>query len=52
MIENDGITRTQYTVAIDLHVQGDEIVADFGRSSQQAKGSDQRDAGCYHRGDL
>jgi N-methylhydantoinase B len=38
VIENDGITRTQYTVAIDIHVQGDEIVADFGRTSKQAKG--------------
>ena len=38
VIENDGITRTQYTVAVDLHVQGDELVADFSRSSRQARG--------------
>ncbi len=38
VIENDGITRAQYTVAVDLHVQGDELVADFRRSSRQARG--------------
>jgi len=38
VIENDGITRTEYTVAVDIHVQGDEIVADFSRSSRQARG--------------
>lgn len=38
VIENDGITRTQYMVAVDLHVQADELVADFSRSSKQARG--------------
>jgi 5-oxoprolinase (ATP-hydrolysing)/N-methylhydantoinase B len=38
VIENDGIEDKPFTVAIDLHVQGDEIVADYGRSSPQAKG--------------
>jgi 5-oxoprolinase (ATP-hydrolysing)/N-methylhydantoinase B len=38
VIENDGIEDKPYTVAIDLHVQGDEIVADYGRSSPQARG--------------
>ena len=27
-----------YTVAIDIYVQGDEVVADYSRSSPQAKG--------------
>ncbi len=30
--------RVPYTVAIDLHNQGDEVVADYSRSSRQAKG--------------
>jgi N-methylhydantoinase B len=38
VIENDGIEAVPYTVAIDLYVQGDEIVGDYGRSSPQAKG--------------
>ena len=38
IVENDGIERKPYTVAIDLYVQGDEIVADYDRSSPQAKG--------------
>jgi 5-oxoprolinase (ATP-hydrolysing)/N-methylhydantoinase B len=38
IIENDGIEAKPYTVAVDIHVQGDEIVADFRRSSPQAKG--------------
>lgn len=38
VIENDGIEARPYTVAIDVHVQGDEVVADYGRSSPQAKG--------------
>ena len=38
VIENDGIERKPYTVAIDLYIQGDEVVADYSRSSPQAKG--------------
>ena len=38
VVENDGIERKPYTVAIDMYVQGDEIVADYDRSSPQAKG--------------
>src|SRR4051812_32778979 len=38
VIENDGIQRKPYTVAIDMYVQGDEVVADYDRSSPQAKG--------------
>lgn len=37
-IENDGIEAKPYTVAIDLYVQGDEVVADYTRSSPQARG--------------
>jgi len=37
-IENDGIENRPYIVAVDMHVQGDEVVADFSRSSPQAKG--------------
>ena len=44
VIENDGIEAKPYTVAIDLYVQGDEVVADYSRSSPQAKGPDQRHA--------
>ncbi len=38
VIENDGIEDVPYTVAIDLHINGDELVADYDRSSKQAKG--------------
>jgi len=38
VIENDGIENKKYTVAIDIHVNGDELVADYSRSSPQAKG--------------
>ena len=38
IVENDGIEKKPYTVAIDMYVQGDEIVADYDRSSPQAKG--------------
>jgi N-methylhydantoinase B len=38
VVENDGIERKPYTVAIDMYVQGDEVVADYSRSSKQAKG--------------
>jgi len=38
VIENDGIENKPYTVAIDIHVNGDELVADYSRSSAQAKG--------------
>ncbi len=38
VVEDDGIERKPYTVAIDMYVQGDEVVADYNRSSKQAKG--------------
>ena len=38
VIENDGIENKSYTVAIDLHINGDQVVADYSRSSEQAKG--------------
>ena len=38
VIENDGIEARPYTVAIDVFVQGDEVVADYSRSSPQARG--------------
>jgi N-methylhydantoinase B len=38
VVENDGIEAVPYTVAIDLHIQDDEVVADYSRSSRQAKG--------------
>ncbi len=38
VIENDGIEAKPYTVAIDLHINGDEVVADYDRSSPQARG--------------
>ena len=37
-VENDGITATPYALSVDVHVQGDEIVADFTRSARQARG--------------
>ena len=48
-IENDGIEAKPYTVAVDVHVQGDEIVADYSRSSPQAQGSRQRHPRRHHR---
>jgi N-methylhydantoinase B len=38
VVENDGITSQSFIVKVDVHVQGDEIVADFSRSSPQARG--------------
>jgi 5-oxoprolinase (ATP-hydrolysing)/N-methylhydantoinase B len=38
IVENDGIENKPYTVAIDMYVNGDEIVADYNRSSKQARG--------------
>ena len=38
-MEDDGIDPTPYRIAVDMVVQGDEIVADFGRSDAQAKGA-------------
>ena len=38
VIENDGIEDVPYYVRVDVFVQGDEVVADFARSSNQAKG--------------
>ena len=40
-------SRTQYTVAVDIHVQGDEIVADFSRTSPQARGPINATLGCH-----
>ncbi len=48
VIENDGIEAKPYTVAIDLHINGDELVADYDRSSAAGAGADQRDAGRGH----
>jgi hypothetical protein len=49
VIENDGIEARPYTVAIDIYVQGDEVVADYSRSSPQAKGPIDHDEyfACY-----
>ena len=49
VVENDGIEREPYTVAVDLHVQGDEVVADFRRTSKQAKGPINATLGCHDR---
>jgi 5-oxoprolinase (ATP-hydrolysing)/N-methylhydantoinase B len=38
VLENDGIEDKAYDVAIDMFVQGKEVVADFSRSSPQARG--------------
>ena len=38
-MEDDGIDATPYRIAVDMVVQGDEIIADFGRSDAQAKGA-------------
>ena len=38
VIENDGIEDKPYYVRTEIFVQGDEVVADFRRSSRQAKG--------------
>ncbi|MBM3482393.1 MAG: hydantoinase B/oxoprolinase family protein [Alphaproteobacteria bacterium] len=37
-VENDGIEDKPYRLFVTMHVQGDEIVADFTGSSPQAKG--------------
>ncbi|MDF1586812.1 hydantoinase B/oxoprolinase family protein [Marinimicrococcus flavescens] len=37
-IEDDGITAAPHRIAVDILVQGDEIVADYGRSGPQARG--------------
>lgn len=37
-VENDGIVNKPYRIEVDLHIHGDEVVADFSRSSDQAKG--------------
>ena len=36
VIENDGIENKQYTVAIDIHVNGDELVADYSPDERTA----------------
>ncbi|WP_244619193.1 hydantoinase B/oxoprolinase family protein [Rhizobium sp. 18055] len=38
LIENDGITSDQHKIAVQVLVQGEEIVADFSGSSKQARG--------------
>src|SRR5690606_37988252 len=38
VVENDGIVDKNYLLAVDIHIQGDEIVADYHRSSDQALG--------------
>ncbi|KND58451.1 N-methylhydantoinase B [Candidatus Burkholderia verschuerenii] len=38
IIENDGITAEQRRISVDIHVRGDEVVADYSRSSPQARG--------------
>ena len=38
-MEDDGIDARPYRIAVDMFVQGDEIVADFGRSDGQARGA-------------
>jgi 5-oxoprolinase (ATP-hydrolysing)/N-methylhydantoinase B len=37
-VENDGIEDKPYALNVDVHVRGDEIVADFSRSAKQARG--------------
>lgn len=37
-VENDGIEEKVFTIKVAVHVQGDEIIADFDGSSAQAKG--------------
>ena len=37
-IENDGITDEPRGIAVDILVQGDEVVADYSRSGRQARG--------------
>jgi N-methylhydantoinase B len=38
VLENDGIEDKAYDVAVDMFVQGEEVVVDFSRSSPQARG--------------
>ena len=38
-MEDDGIEDKPYKIAVDMFVQGDEVVADFGRSDAQARGA-------------
>jgi N-methylhydantoinase B len=38
-IENDGIEDKPYTLRVDVHIQGDEMVADFSRTDGQARGA-------------
>jgi len=37
-VEDDGIEAKPYRIHVDVHVMGDEIVADFTGTAQQAKG--------------
>ncbi|WP_246724149.1 hydantoinase B/oxoprolinase family protein, partial [Rhizobium leguminosarum] len=37
-MEDDGIEKRRYKIAVDVFVQDDEIVVDFRRSDKQAKG--------------
>ncbi|OBR46279.1 hydantoinase B/oxoprolinase family protein [Paraburkholderia tropica] len=38
IIENDGITADKHQIAVDIHIRGDEVVADYSRSGPQARG--------------
>jgi N-methylhydantoinase B/oxoprolinase/acetone carboxylase alpha subunit len=38
-MEDDGIDDRPYRIAVDVFVQGDELVVDFGRSDAQARGT-------------
>ena len=42
-MEDDGIDARPYRIAVDMVVQGDEIIADFGRSRRPGERRDQRD---------
>ncbi|MGE4248986.1 MAG: hydantoinase B/oxoprolinase family protein [Parvibaculaceae bacterium] len=38
VVENDGIEARQYRIHVDVHVRGDEFIADFTGSDPQARG--------------
>ena len=37
-MEDDGIEDRPYKIHVDVHVQGDEVVVDYGGSDEQARG--------------
>jgi 5-oxoprolinase (ATP-hydrolysing)/N-methylhydantoinase B len=37
-VENDGITSKRFAINVDIHIAGDQVVADFSRSDKQARG--------------